>query len=104
MCELREFEGATHTLKMVYIFFEIIVIFSNVGVTGGLYIPIGLQNFRRFKLKQLKHISAPTASTGVESTDETEMSTTASRVNDASSLKEPESNVVISPDTKNKLS
>ncbi|XP_061169444.1 alpha-2 adrenergic receptor-like [Saccostrea echinata] len=49
MCELREFEGTTHILKMVYIFFEIFVLFSNVGITGALYIPIGLQIFRRFK-------------------------------------------------------
>ncbi|XP_062610557.1 D(2) dopamine receptor B-like [Saccostrea cucullata] len=51
MCELREFKGTTHILKMVYIFFEIFVLFSNVGITAALYIPIGLQIFRRFKGK-----------------------------------------------------
>ncbi|XP_061169445.1 uncharacterized protein LOC133178753 [Saccostrea echinata] len=49
MCELREFSGSTHILKMVYIFFEICVIFSNAGLTAALYVPIGLQIYRRFQ-------------------------------------------------------
>lgn len=48
MCELRDFDGLVHTLKMTYIFIEICVIFSNAGITAGLYVPIGLQIYRRF--------------------------------------------------------
>lgn len=48
MCELRDFDGILHTLKMTYIFIEICVVFSNAGITAGLYIPIGLQIYRRF--------------------------------------------------------
>lgn len=48
MCELRDFDGILHTLKMTYIFIEICVTFANAGITAGLYIPIGLQIYRRF--------------------------------------------------------
>lgn len=48
MCELRDFDGILHTLKMTYIFIEICVTFANAGITTGLYIPIGLQIYRRF--------------------------------------------------------
>jgi hypothetical protein len=103
-CGLREFEGASHTLKLIYVAFEIIVIFSNIGIMGFLYILIGLQIFRRFKLKESKHIKVPTASAGIQSTDETNESTMISKVNDTSSLKEPESNAIISSATNNESS
>lgn len=51
MCELRDFSGTTHILKMVYIFFEICVIFLNAGITAALYVPIGYQIYTRFRKK-----------------------------------------------------
>lgn len=49
MCELREFNGTMHTLKVIYIFFEICVILFNAGLTASLYVPIGYQIYKRFK-------------------------------------------------------
>ena len=48
-CELRDFDRTVNVIKNAYIFFEIVIIFGNAGLTTLLYIPIGLQIYRRFK-------------------------------------------------------
>nr|XP_022294800.1 uncharacterized protein LOC111104920 [Crassostrea virginica] len=49
ICELRDFDRTVNNIKNAYIFFEIFVLFGNAGITTLLYIPIGLQIYRRFK-------------------------------------------------------
>ena len=49
ICELRDFDRTVNVIKNTYILFEIVVMFGNAGVTTLLYIPIGLQIYRRFR-------------------------------------------------------
>ena len=58
-CELRDFDRTVNVIKYAYIFFEIVVIFGNAGVTTLLYIPIGLQIYRRFKGRSSQGNSIP---------------------------------------------
>ena len=54
ICELRDFDRTVNVIKNTYILFEIVVMFGNAGVTTLLYIPIGLQIYRRFREDQAK--------------------------------------------------
>ena len=49
ICGLRDFDRTVNNIKNAYVFFEIFVFFGNAGITTLLYIPIGLQIYRRFK-------------------------------------------------------
>ena len=59
MCDRQDFDNTVNSIRNIYISIEVCIFFLNVVITAALYVPIGLQIFRRFKRKSTNELIRP---------------------------------------------
>ena len=76
ICDLQDFDKTVNNIKDAYMFIEFCIIFLIAIITAALYVPIGLQIFKRFKRKSSNGFTGPKNYTPTSAERETEFART----------------------------